>query len=231
MPDHDPLPSSSPPPPLTREAADEGAAPPASPSSPPLKGRRGRPKGTKNGQGRKPRARAIRDKEVKDFRETVALAMAVGGKRSDEIAQTLGISLRKAQELLTDAKRSEIFTSARDFIGESLLPKVLQNLEALLDQGDKDVTMKMAETMALIGAGGAKHIAPWGAPPAPTPGGPLVEETFEAFRLSVTRTQSQSAGHPPSPPEGAARRALPGEIVEAAPSSDREGDDEGDSPR
>jgi DNA-binding CsgD family transcriptional regulator len=225
MPDHDPLPSSSPPPPLTREAADEGAAPPASPSSPPLKSPRGRPKGTKNGQGRKPRARAIRDKEVKDFRETVALAMAVGGKRSDEIAQTLGISLRKAQELLTDAKRSEIFTSARDFIGESLLPKVLQNLEALLDQGDKDVTMKMAETMALIGAGGAKHIAPWGAPAVPDPS-TQINETFESFRLTVTRPAAQPASLEAGPAEGAASRALPGEVLPESSPPDRSPDGE-----
>jgi hypothetical protein len=152
--------------------------------------------------------------------------MAVGGKRSDEIAQTLGISLRKAQELLTDAKRSEIFTSARDFIGESLLPKVLQNLEALLDQGDKDVTMKMAETMALIGAGGAKHIAPWGAPAVPDPS-TQINETFESFRLTVTRPAAQPPSLEASPAEGAAgsaARALPGEVVEAAAASNRERD-------
>jgi hypothetical protein len=219
-------PTSLPPSPSPRETVSEEAAPPASSSPPPspaARSKRGRPKGTKNGQGKKPRARAIRDKDVKDFRETVALAMAVGGKRSDEIAETLGISKRKAYELLVDAKRSDIFQRARDFIGESLMPKVLLNLEALLDQGDKDVTMKMAETMALIGAGGAKHIAPWGAPAVPS-GSSTVEETFEAFRLTVTRPQ------PASDPAGAeartpSPRALPGEVIEAtaAPGGEADG--------
>jgi ABC-type uncharacterized transport system permease subunit len=128
--------------------------------------------------------------------------MAITGAKYAQIAEALHLHPDTVKDLLTDARRSETFQRARDWVGVELLPRVLANLRELLDQGDKDVTLKMAESMALIG-GGARHIAPWGAPAVPTPSAEvnsLKEESFEAIRLRITRVHAPDGAA--SPPRG-----------------------------
>ncbi len=171
----------------------------------------------RNGQGSRAKkaAAAIKDKEIQDLRQALALAGAVLGKRSGQIAEELGISQRQAQIILQEAKRSEIFQTARDWIGQKILPLALQNLEQLLLQGDKETTLKVIERMALIGSGDSKAVPTWGAPAPSAPSGATIEETFEAFRWRVS---SRSADHPAAGEAGSASgtpAALEGEVVPA----------------
>jgi hypothetical protein len=109
-------------------------------------------------------------------------------------------------------------------VGQRLLPKVLHGLDALLEQGDKDTILKMADTMALIGSGAARHLAPWGAPaPAPpTAAGTLLEESFEAIRLKVTRVH-EASGEASAPARLDTGSVLDGELTVPTPRSPNHG--------
>ena len=149
----------------------------------------------------------VQDPDLAEVRGSVALSLQLAGHKRSEIAAILGISTERVKDILSEAKRSEIFERARDYVGTEFLPKVLYGMSQLLDQGDKDTIHLLFEKMALAGTGGAKHLAPWGAPAAPAADA-ATEETFEAFRLKVIRRKE------PGPLEAA---AAPGVEIRTLP--------------
>lgn len=100
------------------------------------------------------------------------------GYTSQEIADMFAISLAQTRRLITAGHRGTLADSARDYIAQQFIPKVLANIDAAL-QDDKSarLSVEIADKLGLLSESAASR----------PPSGDEVTETFESYRLSILK--------------------------------------------
>jgi hypothetical protein len=138
------------------------------------------------------------------------LAAKLRGQTMKEIQKDFRISQATAYRALSHARKSGILAQAHDFLTEQLVPKALAAYDHILTHSDddhlvKEVADKVLEGLGVIG----KHASLTVTTAAPT-------ETFEQFRLAVTRRVVTTGDHHPGVPAGDPSRPQEGELLPPA---------------
>lgn len=155
--------------------------------------------------------------DLKDLRGELMLTRHITGEAIGSIAKDFGVSHPTAANAISDAKRSELYQNARDYLGVHLLPEALRVIEAAVRGGDLDAAFKVTDGLGITGTkadswdGGAARSA--------------ANETFESFRLELIRRRAGGSADVQSAADqrdGKARASRPpspiidAEVVEAS---------------
>lgn len=154
-------------------------------------------------------------------------ALQIAGLKTREIAEALSLSVDQTRRLLTAANRNSIADFARDYMAKTFVPKILANIELALDNDPRaELSLELMKNMGL-----SIESAP--------PSGPQ-DETFEQFRMTLTKRIRTNELPPDSHPVidvapvdsadlPALAPAAPRELPEGSqePASDSRGGEEG----
>jgi hypothetical protein len=125
-------------------------------------------------------------KEEQEGRAGLMMARRLTGHYLTEIAKEFQASTEEVKESLQEARRKALHTKALDFITNQLMPKALAVYAAALDGGDVEVATKVLEGLGVLGAKGQVNLL--------MGGGDGSAETFESWRLRVTRNVTGDPG-------------------------------------
>ena len=146
------------------------------PPEPPAPKKRGRPRG-------KPL-----DKEHRDARAALILAAKLANKRTSEICEEFNLSRATVYRELSAARKAGLLTQARDWLTLNLTPLALAAIEEALLMGDiptkVDTAFRVLEGLGITGKHAILHVQEGGA-----------EQSFESFRMEVTRKVIAPAAH------------------------------------
>lgn len=137
----------------------------------------------------------------RELRGDAMLIKRICGAKIEEIAKEFGLATATTGALLKEAERRSLITVARDKV-LTLVPKAIAVVDTHLEEGDKDVGLEVLKGVGLLGRNNGGINVNLGS-------GTDGEETFEAWRLKISRKSE-----PPSPaPDGAAHR----EVIDLGP--------------
>lgn len=120
---------------------------------------------------------------AQELRDRTMLQQHMAGKTIAVIADEYGLHPGTVSRVLNTTARQLLATTAKDYVGQRLLPKALKVLETALDAGNIDVAKDIVHGLAIIGA----KATPYGVEVAAS--GDTVVETFEALRLKLVRAR------------------------------------------
>lgn len=193
-----PLPDPAPPMPLTVQAAADpatatnGALLTLPPTPPPQEGR--------------PRL----SEKQRELRGDAMLIKRICGAKIKEIAEEFNLAVSTTGNLLKEAERRSLITVARDKV-LTLVPKAIAVVDAHLEEGDKDVALETLKGVGLLGR--RDGLAELMGSAGPADG----EESFEAFRVRITRKGGATSEQAGAAPDSEGN----GEVIDLQPANYR----------
>jgi hypothetical protein len=127
----------------------------------------------------------LNDQERK-LRGDAMLIKRICGTKIAEIAREFQVAEQYAGKLISDAAKRSLIATARDKV-LTLVPKAIAVIDTHLEEGDKDVGLEVLKGVGLLGRNNT--IIDLG----PAEG---AEETFEAWRIKLTRKPAQQGAAP-----------------------------------
>lgn len=141
-------------------------------------------------------------------RGEVMLATRMQGAYLADIAKLFNTTETSAKRELEAARRRAIQGKGIEYLTTVLLPKALAIYSLALDQGDIDVATKVLEGVGVIGKGSVVQLA---MPEGGSSGG----DTFEQWRLEISRAVRQPSGAARLGPGGSSDADQPSPAIDA----------------